>query len=56
MGPRDWILSEIMSPRFGAAVALPATVLLRIVWLVTEIVISTILYVCVRKRQTVTLE
>jgi len=41
---RELILAELMVPRFGDATALVSAVLLRLVWLVAELLISGILY------------
>ena len=41
---RELILAELMVPRFGSATALVSAVLLRLVWLVAELLISGILY------------
>jgi glycosyltransferase 2 family protein len=43
-GVRELVLTELMKPRFGLATALLSAVVLRLVWLVTELAISTILY------------
>ena len=43
-GVRELILAELMNPRFGSATALVSAVLLRLVWLVAELLISGILY------------
>ena len=44
---REWVLNQLMTPAFGAVVSLVAPALLRIVWLLTELFVSTILYICV---------
>ena len=44
VGVREWVLNQLMAPTFGHAVAIVAAVLLRLSWLLTEIVVSTILY------------
>lgn len=41
---REMILTQLMFPRFGSATALVSAVLLRLVWLVAELLISGILY------------
>ncbi len=43
-GVRDWVLAFLMIPRFGTATALISAFLLRMVWLVSELAISGILY------------
>ncbi len=48
---REWVLNQLMTPAFGAVVALVAPALLRIVWLVTELFVSTILYLCVPRGE-----
>ncbi len=42
---REWVLDQLMSPIYGAAPALIVPVVLRCVWLLTELVLSIILYV-----------
>ncbi|MCA9266782.1 MAG: hypothetical protein KDA60_23165, partial [Planctomycetales bacterium] len=49
LGVREWVLDELLSPLFGDVVALSATLLLRVVWLVTELAVSGILYVVIRR-------
>ena len=46
LGVREVILDRLLAPEFGVTQAIVATVLLRIVWLVTELMVSTILYLC----------
>jgi len=41
---RELILAELMVPEFGSAVALLSAVVLRLVWLLAELLISAILY------------
>jgi uncharacterized membrane protein YbhN (UPF0104 family) len=41
---RELVLAELMVPRFGSATALVSAVLLRLVWLVAELLISGVLY------------
>ena len=41
---RELVLTELMVPRFGSAVALASAVLLRLVWLGAELALSAILY------------
>jgi len=43
-GVRDWILAVLMIPAFGTAAALISAFVLRLVWLVSELAISGILY------------
>jgi uncharacterized membrane protein YbhN (UPF0104 family) len=45
---RELILLDLLAPVVGEATALVAAVLLRFVWLVTELVVSAILYVVVK--------
>ncbi len=45
LGVRDWILMELLAPQYGAKVALVSAILLRLVWLLSELLISAILYV-----------
>ena len=44
IGVREWVLNQLMAPTFGAAVSIIAAVLLRLTWLLTELAVSTILY------------
>lgn len=44
LGVRDWILMTLMVPRYGAAAAVISAVLLRVVWMLSELVVSGILY------------
>lgn len=46
LGVREVILDRLLAPEFGTAHAIVATVLLRLAWLMTEVVVSTILYLC----------
>ena len=48
---REWVLNQLMTPAFGAVVSLVAPAVLRIVWLLTEILVSIILYICVPRSQ-----
>jgi len=45
LGVRDGILMTLLAPQCGAQVALVSAVLLRVVWLLSEVVVSAILYV-----------
>ncbi len=45
LGVRDWILMELLAPQFGIDVALVSAILLRLVWLLSELCVSAILYV-----------
>ncbi len=45
LGVRDLILGQLLAPRFGQAPALLSSVLLRLTWLVAELLISAILYI-----------
>ncbi len=44
LGVREWVLDQLMVPIYGAASALIAAVVLRCVWLLTELFLSIILY------------
>ncbi len=48
---REWILMTLLAPQCGAKVALVSAVLLRIVWLLSEVLISAILYVDVLRAR-----
>jgi hypothetical protein len=41
---REWVLNELMAPYFGTTVAVVAAITLRVVWLLTEVAASTILF------------
>jgi len=47
---RELVLTELMVPQFGELVALVSAVVLRLVWLVSELMISGILYVARGRR------
>jgi uncharacterized membrane protein YbhN (UPF0104 family) len=52
-GVRDWVLMTLLEPHYGARVALVSAILLRIVWLLSELLVSAILYldvIRVRRR------
>jgi uncharacterized membrane protein YbhN (UPF0104 family) len=51
LGVRDWILMTLLAPTYGADVAVLSAVLLRIVWLVSELLISAILYIDLRRAR-----
>ncbi|MCA9151743.1 MAG: UPF0104 family protein, partial [Planctomycetales bacterium] len=51
LGVRELVLNELLKPQFGAVVAPLAAVLLRAVWLVTELIVSSILYLGWRLTQ-----
>lgn len=46
---REAVLAEVMRPEFGEMVAVISAVMLRLVWLVSELVLSGILYVGARR-------
>ena len=46
---REAVLAELTTPQFGNVIALVSAVLLRLVWLVSELVISGILYLPTRR-------
>ncbi|MFW6171299.1 MAG: lysylphosphatidylglycerol synthase transmembrane domain-containing protein [Planctomycetota bacterium] len=45
LGVRDWILVELLAPGYGRPVALGSAILLRVIWLLAELLASSILYV-----------
>jgi hypothetical protein len=47
---REAVLTELIAPQFGGAAALIGALLLRLVWLVSELVISGILYFVARQH------
>ena len=49
---REAVLTELIRPQFGEVVAVVSAVLLRLVWLVSELVISGILYMSARQTRT----
>ncbi len=51
LGVRDWILVELLAPRYGVEVALASAILLRLVWLLSELLVSGILYMDVLWRR-----
>ena len=44
MGVREYVIMEMMAPVFGPVVAVVSAVLLRVSWLLAEVVLATILY------------
>ncbi|MBI3839545.1 MAG: flippase-like domain-containing protein [Planctomycetia bacterium] len=44
LGMREWVLDQLVQPQYGASVAIVSAILFRLVWLVSELVISIILY------------
>ena len=52
LGVRDLVLVELLAPVCGAAGALVAAVLLRLVWLVSELAVCVILYVAAKYKST----
>ena len=45
LGVRELVLDELMAEPFGAVVAIVSAVLLRLVWLLAELLVSAILYI-----------
>ena len=45
-GVREWIYNELITPRYGTIAGVLAPVLSRLVWLISELIISAILYGC----------
>jgi uncharacterized membrane protein YbhN (UPF0104 family) len=52
LGVRELVLDELMIVPFGAMVALVSAVLLRLVWLLAELLVSGILYIGLRMKRT----
>jgi uncharacterized membrane protein YbhN (UPF0104 family) len=50
LGVREFVLLKLLLPRYGETVAIVSVGLLRLVWLVAEVLISAILYPCGRRR------
>ena len=50
LGVRELVLDELMVEPFGRVAAIVSAVLLRLVWLVTELIISGILYGWIKNR------
>ena len=48
LGVRELVLDELMAGRFGPVIALVSAVLLRLVWLLAELIVSAILYMGLR--------
>ena len=48
VGVREWALNQLMVPQIGEVAALAGAIVLRLVWLLTELLISVILYFCLR--------
>ena len=46
LGVREWIMNELLGPRIGHLAAFAGTIVVRLIWLVTEVVISIIVYFC----------
>ena len=44
LGMREWVLDQLVQPQYGASVAIVSAILFRLVWIVSELVISIILY------------
>ncbi len=44
VGVREWALNQLMVPQIGEVAALAGAIVLRLVWLLTELLISVILY------------
>jgi hypothetical protein len=44
LGAREWVSAELMQPEYGASVAIVSAIIFRLVLLVSELVISIILY------------
>ena len=51
LGVRDWILVELLEPQYGIVAALVSAILLRLAWLLSELLVSAILYVGVRRAR-----
>jgi uncharacterized membrane protein YbhN (UPF0104 family) len=51
VGVRELVLNALMVPQFGHVKALVSAVLLRLVWLVTEVALSIILYASGKTRR-----
>ena len=47
---REWVSGELLRSHYGESVALVSAIILRLVWLVSELVISIILYVAGWRR------
>lgn len=51
LGVRELVMIPLLGPRFGPAVAIIAAVIIRLVWLASELLCSVIIYVCVGDRR-----
>ncbi len=56
LGVRELVLDELMAEPFGPTVAIVSAVLLRLVWLMTELAISGILYLWMKGRRVAVLD
>ncbi len=52
IGVRELIVIPLLQPHFGAVVAIISAILLRVSWMVAELLMAGILYVAVRTPQT----
>ena len=49
-GVREYVIMTLLAANYGAAAAVAAAILLRLVWMVSEVLLSVILYVSVRSE------
>jgi uncharacterized membrane protein YbhN (UPF0104 family) len=47
-GVREYVIMTLLAAEYGAVAAVAAAILLRLVWMVSEVLVSVILYVAVR--------
>ncbi len=44
MGVREWVMDQVLAPQLGESFAILSVILLRLIWLATEMVVSALLY------------
>jgi uncharacterized membrane protein YbhN (UPF0104 family) len=50
-GVREYVMMTLLAPAFGHVAAVVSAVLLRLVWMASEVLVSVILYPCVRRPE-----
>jgi uncharacterized membrane protein YbhN (UPF0104 family) len=48
VGPREWVIMTLLVPAYGPVAGIVSAVLLRLVWMGTELLVAGFLYFCVR--------
>jgi glycosyltransferase 2 family protein len=44
LGMREWVLDQLVQPQYGPTIAIVSAIIFRLVWLVSEVLVSIILY------------